>query len=211
MTVRRYDELVALLRAVPRVHPVKLVGVDGLGGSGKTTFASRLAAAAGAAGAAAWPVVHTDDFASHDEPIEWWPRMLAEVVEPLLRGERAAFRAYDWVNRRPGPTVEVEPADVVVIEGVGATRAAWRDRLAHRIWVDAPRDVRLRRGIERDGEQLREFWTEWMRAEDRYVAEEDPRSYADLVIEGNPSPPHGEGVFAVVTERRWTSTPRSGP
>jgi uridine kinase len=203
MTLGSYYELVQELRAATSVGQVRLVGIDGLGGSGKTTFASRLATAA----SDAWPVVHTDDFASHDEPLEWWPRMLAQVVEPLLRGDRAEFRAYDWVQRLPGPTVVVEPAEVVIIEGVGATRSAWRDRLVCRIWVDAPRNVRLRRGIERDGEELREFWNDWMKAEDRYIAEEDPWSHADLVVEGNPSPPHGDDVFAVVSDRRSAARP----
>jgi len=58
--------------------PVRLVAIDGPGGAGKTTFAERFAAAADGA-----PIVHTDDFASADNPIDWWPRLLAEVIEPL--------------------------------------------------------------------------------------------------------------------------------
>lgn len=51
-----------------RPGPVRLVAVDGPGGAGKSTFADRLAAAAGGA-----PIIHTDDFASADNPIDWWP------------------------------------------------------------------------------------------------------------------------------------------
>jgi len=172
----RFDDVVADVLTAP--GSVRIVGVDGLGGAGKTTFAARLATAAGGA-----PVVHTDDFASHELPTEWWPRMLQDVVEPLLRDERALYRPYDWVERRfSTTTTTVHPAPLVVIEGVGATRAAWRDRLALRIWVDCPRDVRLARGIARDGEELREFWLEWMKAEDDYVASEQPQLHADVVL-----------------------------
>ena len=178
--MKAFADLAVTVRAMP--GPVRLVGVDGCGGAGKTTFAARLSAAVGGT-----PVVHTDDFASHDVPTEWWPRMLSDVVEPLLRGEPASYRPYDWVDRRTSDDIIiVSPAPVVIIEGVGATRAAWRNRLALRVWVDCPRDLRFRRGIERDGEALRDFWVGWMAAEDDYVASERPWASADLVVDGAP-------------------------
>jgi uridine kinase len=173
---RALAELAGDIRSRP--GPVRIVGVDGCGGAGKTTFATRLSAALDNA-----PVIHTDDFASHDVPIEWWPGMLRDVIEPLLRGEPASYQPYDWVNRRVADsTITVEPSGVVIIEGVGATRKAWRDRLAMRIWIDCPRDIRLARGIARDGEDLREFWQQWMKAEDDYVESEQPQLHADLVV-----------------------------
>lgn len=187
--IRSFADLARDVRSRP--GQVRLVGIDGCGGAGKTTFAARLSRALGDA-----PVIHTDDFASHDIPTEWWPRMLDEVVEPLLRGEPASYRPYDWVDRRFADTrITVELADVVLIEGVGATRRAWRDRLAMRIWVDCPRDLRLARGIERDGEELRGYWLEWMAAEDSYVADERPYAYADLVVDGATSAPDPEAEY----------------
>ena len=194
--VCRYDDLARDLLATD--VDVRLVGVDGCGAAGKTTFAGRLARAAGNA-----PVVHTDDFASWDEPIDWWPRMLAEVVEPLSNGQTATYRPYDWVRRQlSADTIEIAPAALVVIEGVGATRCAWRDQLVARIWVDASREARLRRGIERDGSHMLDFWTWWMKEEDRYVAAEDPASCADVRVDGNPSIPHDpEAEFVTVGGR----------
>ena len=195
--IRTYAQLVEEICATN--GPVRLVGIDGCGGAGKTTFAQRLTAAA----ASAWPVVHTDDFASHDEPIEWWPRLLAQVIEPLLRREPATFRPYGWVQRRAGEPVTVEPADVIVIEGVGATRSAWRDRLVASIWIDTDSGLRLRRGLDRDGEELAEFWRDWRIAEDRYVADEQPQQQADLVVAGDPTEPHDpEREFVVLSARR---------
>lgn len=197
--VRRFDLLVERILATDE-GPVRLVGVDGCGGAGKTTFAARLARAAGGA-----PVVHTDDFASHDDALGWWPRFRADVVEPLTHGRPATYQPYDWVaRRRRDDTVTVAPAPLVVIEGVGATRAAWRDELALRIWVDCPRPLRLRRGIERDGESLREFWQWWMAAEDAYVATESPHLHADLVVDGDPHVPHDPETQHVALD-----TPRS--
>jgi uridine kinase len=180
-----------------------LVGVDGCGGAGKSTFAGRLARHGDD-----WPIVHTDDFATHDEPLEWWPRLLADVIEPMSRRQPATFRPYDWVNRRAGAPITISAADVVVIEGVGATRKAWRDRLALKVWVETDSELRLRRGLARDGEALAEFWREWRIAEDRYVAEEDPAAGADLVVMGDPTgvPHDPEEEFVILSER-----PRDAP
>src|SRR4051794_33836550 len=182
--VRRFDELAHELLMTPGV--VRLVGIDGCGGAGKTTFAARLAQAAGDA-----PVVHTDDFASWEEPTQWWPRLLADVIDPLSRGEAATFRPYDWVERRRAHNVvTVAPAPIVVIEGVGAARSAWRDRLVARVWLATSRAERLRRGLERDGEHMLDFWRWWMAAEDRYVSDERPDLHADIRVSGEPSTRH---------------------
>lgn len=195
--IRTYAQLVDEIRATQT--PVRLVGIDGCGGAGKTTFAQRLTKAANDN----WPVIHTDDFATHDEPLEWWPRMLAQVIEPLLRNEPATFRPYDWLRREPGAPMTVAPADVVIIEGVGATRKAWRDQLRLRIWVDTDSDLRLRRGLERDGDELADFWRDWRIAEDDYVAAEHPQQHADLIVAGDPAEPHdAEREFVVLSEQQ---------
>lgn len=206
--IRTYAQLVWDIRAT--AGPVRLVGIDGCGGAGKTTFAQRLARHAPSD--ESWPVIHTDDFASHDEPLEWWPRLLAQVVEPLLRNEPATFRAYDWVRRRVGAEATVQPAEVVVIEGVGATRSAWRDRLTTSIWVETDPQLRLRRGLDRDGEELADFWRDWRQAEDRYVATEDPARRVDLVVAGDPTAPHDpDEEFVILSERPRVAAPTTPP
>jgi cytidylate kinase len=204
-TIGSYDELARALLA--QDAPVRLVGIDGCAGAGKTTFATRLAAAAGQA-----PIVHTDDFATHADFMQWWPLLLNDVVEPLLAGQAATYLPYDWVARAPGPAVTIEPAPLVVIEGVGACRRAWRQQLAMSIWIEAPRDERLRRGLGRDGEELAGFWREWMAAEDGYVAAEDPATGADLVVDGAATVSYDaarEFVIARATDAAaWTTRTR---
>ena len=56
------------------------------------------------------------------------------------------------------------------------------------VWVECPRDLRLRRGIERDGEAMRWKWeTVWMPEEEEYVRTQDPIGRANLVIDGSDS------------------------
>jgi uridine kinase len=78
----------------------------------------------------------------------------------------------------------VAPAEFLVLEGVSAARMAFRPFLALTVWVRTPRDIRLRRGLERDGQAARDRWLEWMAAEDDYVASERPDKFADLIVSG---------------------------
>ena len=155
----------------------KIVAVDGPGGAGKSTLAAHLAAALGDA-----PVVHTDDFASWDDPLDWWPRLLKDVLEPLSRGETARYRRTNWGDDEHEQWEEVAPSEFVILEGVSASREAFQPFLTYSIWVDAPWDLRLRRGLERDGEEARAQWEEWMAEEDRYVERERPQQRADLLL-----------------------------
>ncbi len=53
------------------------------------------------------------------------------------------------------------------------------------IWVECPRDQRLKRGLERDGEDARQMWEDnWMVHEDLYVGVQRPQERADLVVDG---------------------------
>ncbi len=131
------------------------------------------------------PIVHTDDFASWDVPLDWWPRLLEEVLEPLSRGETARYRRSNWAPGTDAGSEAVSPGSFVVLEGVSASREAFRPFLAFAIWVETPRDLRLQRGLERDGEQARAQWETWMAEEDAYVEREQPQVCADLVLRGD--------------------------
>ena len=176
----QFQELVERIKQkkAPRGMPTRIVAVDGPGGAGKSTLAERLAMELEA------EIVHTDDFASWDDPVNWWPRLLAEVLEPLSRGKTARFRSTNW-DGGPEGSREVAPSEFLILEGVTASRDAFRRFLTYAIWIETPRRLRLGRGIERDGEASRAQWIEWMAAEDAYMERERPRDRADAVLPGD--------------------------
>jgi uridine kinase len=189
LEVRRFVDLAAAILALPpSCGPARLVAIDGPGGAGKTTFAARLAVSFD--GAPVVQVVHTDDFASWENQFGWAPRLRAQVIEPLKRGEPGRHQRYDWVERRLAEWHDVPVADVVIIEGVGAAQLAFADALAMAVWVETAPDVRLARGIARDGEQLRGFWEQWIVGERAHFATDQTRSRADLVVAGDPTVRH---------------------
>ena len=158
----------------------KIIAIDGHGGAGKSALAARLAEELEGA-----QVLHTDDFASWDNPVDWWPRLVEEVLEPLSRNEAARYGRTDWGNANRVEWGEVTPAEFVILEGVTASREAFRRFLTYSIWIETPADVRLRRGLERDGEQARAQWEQWMAEEDGYVRREKPQERVDRVLRGD--------------------------
>ncbi|MFB8170948.1 uridine kinase [Kitasatospora purpeofusca] len=172
--------LAAELRALPpSCGPVRLVAVDGHAGSGKTTFAARLAAALGGA-----PVVHLDDLATHAEPFGWTERLRGQVLEPLAAGRDAEYEVYDWTLRRFAGTAAVPLAPVVLVEGVGAGRRVVRPELARLVWMELDAAAARRRGEQRDGPGLAEFWAGWALAESAHFAADPSRPHAGTLVDG---------------------------
>ncbi len=178
------DRIEQLLgRSTPRCGAVSVVAVDGPSGAGKST----LAATAGARLAA--PVVHLEDiYPGWDGLGEAVSLVTGQVLEPLSRGEDAAYQRWDWVENRWAATVMFPWAPLLILEGVGSSVRPAGDFAAVRVWVEAERDVRYRRGMARDGEGYRPFWERWARQEDALFTADGTRSRADVVVDTNPAP-----------------------
>jgi uridine kinase len=153
----------------------RLVGIDGAGGAGKSTLAATMSD----------KIVSTDDFVT--APWGWYDfeRLRREVIDPLLRGEPARYQRMDWTDGELKDWHVVEPGGVVVIEGVAALDVRLRDAYDHRIWVETPREICFRRGLERDGEDALPLWEVWAEKERRYWEEQRPREAADEIVDGS--------------------------
>ena len=172
----------AVLAAPPRLGAVRLVAVDGPSGSGKSTFARELTATLRDRGVRT-ELISTDDFATWDDPVSWWPR-LAEVLDRIAADARPLPRM-GLVDRRPRPGAEVRVAvpEVLVVEGASAGRASVRPRLSRLCWVEVPcPEERLRRAVARDGEASRPMLEAWQRFERGWFAVDQTKRHADDVI-----------------------------
>jgi uridine kinase len=169
--------------ATPRLGRTRLVCVDGPAGSGKTTLAALLVDALGAA------VVHMDDLYAGWTLTGAFPRLAAGVLRPLAEGRPGSYRRYDWAAGRfvPAPTAVPVP-DVLVIEGCGSCPRAVDPWAVLRMWVEASPQLRLIRGLARDGAALEPEWRRWQETEAAAFAAERTRERADVLVDGAAGP-----------------------
>jgi len=168
-----------------------VVAVDGPGGAGKSTFAAHLQEHLSES-----TVVHVDDFyrLSSQRPQQRvgiadnfdLERLAEQVLRPASRGLATRYQRYDWDTDSLAEWIDVPATGSVLIEGVYSLQMALREHYSYRVFCTTNREERLRRGITRDGEAARSTWVdEWMPAEDRYIAQEEPSEAAELVVDGS--------------------------
>ena len=184
------DDLADRIAAVAARRTTKLIAIDGLGGAGKSRLAAELEKRL-----QSLTVVHVDDFAGPHLPVWNWQRFAHEVLGPLQSDRPARFQRYDWSRDQLGEWQDVQTGGTVVVEGISASRRELGPAWDFVIWVECPRELRLSRGIERDGEALRWKWeTVWMPEEDAYVRAQDPISRADVIMDGSDAKFYDSGV-----------------
>lgn len=178
------DDLIASKK--PKAGSVFFIAVDGHGGSGKSTFSKYLSERLHAL------IIHTDDFASWDDPVNWWPLVIERIFEPIKNGASTLNypRSKWWEDHHPEPAVDERVTDIMILEGVGALREEFRDYISIGFFVDTPKELCLARGIARDGntgkkpEELTQMWNKWFESEDIYMKRDNPKAYADAIIDG---------------------------
>lgn len=197
-----FEDLAKIVTELKSKHRQKLIGIDGGGGAGKSTFAKHLQSALTNA-----EVIHIDDFYSgpwnkrldHKEyivnPLFDWRRYKQEVLEPIQNGTPINYHIYDWGAHTADETATISKDAIVIVEGGYTTQKALADIYDYKIWIDADMDVRLQKALARDGEHMRFLWEEdWLPVERNYLAQDSPCSRADLVVKGH-SVDFSEGFF----------------
>jgi uridine kinase len=195
-TLLAFDTLVDLVLNRPRRQSTLLIGIDGPGGSGKSTFAAALCTALlqRATGAL---IIHTDDFfcpfpdqnendqsGLPDGEIDW-NRLLEQVITPIRDNRPGRFQKYDWPSRTLAAWHTIDVGGTVIIEGIRALHRALAPTYDFRIWLECPREVCLARGIARDGEEARRRWEQdWLPADDRFIRQHRPAATAELIVDG---------------------------
>jgi hypothetical protein len=162
----------ALLAAPARLGRVRVLAIDGPSGAGKSTLAARVVAELTARGCRT-ALVSTDAFATWDDPVSWWPRLVDGVLRPLAGGVAGAYRRVDWSTGapRPGELVRVAVPDVLVLEGVSSGRTSVRPLLSHLCWLSGGSEAaRLAKTVARDGEAAQSELARWQRFERGWFA-----------------------------------------
>ncbi|MFJ5861310.1 chorismate-binding protein [Pseudarthrobacter sp. NPDC092439] len=158
-----------------------IIAIDGRSGAGKTTLAVELAARLRAHHKVS--LFHLEDiYPGWNGLAAGIERYVATVLAPLSRGEAATWTSWDWENHYDGAARVTLPAEIVIVEGVGAASAAARPFLGAVIWADSPADVRRTRALDRDGSTYEPFWDQWAAQESAWLAADPVPDHADLQV-----------------------------
>ncbi len=145
--------------------PPLVLGIAGGTGSGKTTVALKICEALGPQVARLDHDAYYKDNAhlsfeerqqiNFDHPDALDNQLLADHIAQLKRREVVFKPVYDFkTHRRTEETVRVEPAPVVLVEGIlTLSIVALRELFDIKLFVDTAADIRLMRRIRRDIEQ----------------------------------------------------------
>ena len=195
MLARHLGQVITIVRAEPaRLGNARLVTIDGPAGAGKTTVASVLAELADDVA-----LVHLDDLYQGWSGLNdaLFERIQAELIQPLRDSQPATITTWDWQLDRPGTPITVEPAPIIILEGVGASDATIRPWCTQQLWVELDVALAAARGLERDlaaanaaqSVTIRQGWATWRAHQDAYMATSDNREIADLTLAMSPHSP----------------------
>ena len=142
---------------------MKIIGIAGGTGSGKTTVVKKIVEALPPHFVAVVPLDSYYNDSSHmteeerrainfDHPDAFDWQLLVKHVELLRNGEAVEQPTYSYLKcNREKETVHVEPKPVIIIEGIMALlNKQLRDMMDLKIFVDTDSDERLIRNIQRD-------------------------------------------------------------
>lgn len=185
-----------------------VIAVDGVDGSGKTTFASRLASAIERAGRPA-VIVHEDDFLAprairyrlgRESPEGYFrdsydlAALVEHVLAPLRPGgdRRVRRRVFDHRTDCPthAPVEEVSVDAVVIVEGMFLHRDELVDRWDWSVFLDVPFTETARRMAHRDGshpDPQHPSMRRYVEGQRIYLATCHPRERATLVLDNSGS------------------------
>ena len=142
---------------------MKIIGIAGGTGSGKTTVVKKIVEALPPHFVAVVPLDSYYNDTSHmteeerrainfDHPDAFDWQLLVKHVELLRNGEGVEQPTYSYLKcNREKETVHVEPKPVIIIEGIMALlNKQLREMMDLKIFVDTDSDERLIRNIQRD-------------------------------------------------------------
>jgi hypothetical protein len=96
-------------------------------------------------------IVHTDDVAWHHSFFDWSDLLVEGILKPLRNGRTVSYRPPGWDKRsRPGAIEVAAGLDLVIVEGVGASRTEVMPSIDRALWVQSDLGEAERRGIARE-------------------------------------------------------------
>jgi uridine kinase len=144
-----------LIEKINELRKPAIIGISGFGGSGKSTFARKLATEINAT------IIGVDSFCKADDSNDYelwnimdYKRLETEVLKPYITGSKTiSYGEFDWEKNEVSSSTVVTTNDFLIIEGVGLFRPELLNYFSFTIWIDCPLEVAILRGKRRDREE----------------------------------------------------------
>lgn len=180
-----FDITTYLATHTPKNGKFFMIAIDGRGGSGKSSLVEYLKPIL-----PGFTMLNGDDYF---EPVEnqvvWGDfndeRFAEDVITPLKVSNVFTYKPYDW-HAEP----HITEKNIEITKGFCLERCfSFRFDLDWdlKIWVEAPKDICLERGIARESmpkNRVLGAWKIWQAQEDDYIHDFRPQQKADVVIDG---------------------------
>jgi uridine kinase len=172
-------------------NPTPIILIDGRAASGKSSLAAQLRNVLFKELEQAPRLIHMDDLYQGWEGLQLGSFYLnQQILQPLSAGKPAHWQLWDWQEGERGRADEpgngwreFSGGTPLIVEGCGAISRVSSELADFRVWIEAPKEIRHARWLERDGEKFNDFWHIWAAQEDEFYQQEKSQQLADLVIE----------------------------
>lgn len=187
----------------PNTNRPLIVGIDGLGGAGKTTFVKEVKQELRGCNCEV-RIFHLDEHIVernkryHTGYEEWYEyynlqwdiaEILNSLLTPLHNSDHINLSFYDKstdsISHRQ---IEVYTNSIVLIEGIFLQRNEWKSVFDYVIYLNCPFELKKNRALNRDSyigdyhDRLKKYTERYWPAEKHYLDTINPISIADLVI-----------------------------
>jgi uridine kinase len=159
-----------------------LLAIDGPAGGGKSTLAKDLFLYLSA--------TRDVNLLGLDDIYDGWENALGEqLIGDLERIAQAhqhqsalSIDIYNWGTSSFSEVREINPKQILIIEGVGSAQEVIRAHNAITIWMDIDPLIGMERVLERDGHHIAEQMKTWQVLQSEHFAHSGARENADFVV-----------------------------
>ena len=157
---------------------MSLIAIDGRAGAGKTTLAARFFDELSVDKRV--EVIHMDDLYDGWENAldEGLTKTLESIVNAHQKKEGFEIDIFNWQSMSFDSKRQIDPVDILILEGVGAGQKVVRDAGATLYWLDIDADDGIARVLKRDGNQIASQMKQWQIAQEIHFLRDMTRENA---------------------------------